>query len=1390
MKHTRLKLTLIALGTFFLNGIWAQVTTQTFVYSGTIQSFTVPTGVTQLSVDARGAGGGSVTTCGANGGRGARMTGVITVTPGQVLSVLVGQAGGNSGSTGEGGGGGGSYVTTGTVPLVVAGGGGGASSNIGSCGSNLNGVNASTTTAGTANASGVVAGGSGGNGGTGSGGSGGGGGGFYTNGTSSSNTNGGGRAFVNGGAGGFGTSSSGGFGGGGCGWSTGGNGGGGGGYSGGGTYGSSPYTGGGGGGSYNIGTNQINTAGFQSGNGLVILSYGPGGNSSGPLVSGSSALSFSYTGSVQNFTVPACVNSITFNVQGAKGGSGFPIVSSGGNGGAVAGVMTVTPGQVLQLYVGGLGSAGITSGPAAGGFNGGGAGAFYSGSYAGGGGGGASDIRVSPYALANRLVVAGGGGGGAYNSSTTNYDRGGHGGGTTGQAGLSGSVIGGTAPGGGGSPTSGGTGGFWSGYCTAFAGSLGNGGSGCTSSGNSGGGGGGGYYGGGGGVWAGGGGGSNYTDPSITSVTHTQGVNSSSGTISFTLGVNGNMVNGIVATPSVLCAGSTVTLSTGGLSTYTWSSASGVISSTSSVAVTPSATSSYTVMATNSVGCVSGYSISVVSNSLPIISVNSGTICNGKTFTMVPSGANTYTYAGGSNTVAPTSNNIYTVTGTSAVGCVAATSAVSSVTVVALPVVSAASGTICTGGTYTIVPSGASTYTYSSGSSLVSPTSNTNYSVTGTSSVGCISLPTPLTVSVSPLPTIAVNSGGICSGKVFTITPSGAATYSISSGGSGTSFTVSPAVNTNYLITGTSSVGCVSSSGALSSVTVNASPTIAVSSGTLCSNNTYSIVASGASTYTYSGGSSTVNPVTTTSYSVTGTSSLGCLSSNTAVSTVTVYTTPTLVVNSGQICIGQTFTMSPSGANTYSYSNGSATVSPIVTSNYSVTGTSIQGCAAFNTVVSNVTVNPTPTIGVNSGTLCSGNSFTIVPTGAFSYSISGGSAVVNPIANAVYFVTGTSALGCIGTNTAVSTVTVYTSPVITVNSGSICSGNVFTMLPSGASSYTYSSNSATVNPLVSSSYSVVGSNSLGCISNTAVSSVTVNITPTLSVNSGSICSGQSFVILPSGASTYTISGGSFTVSPLSSSSYTVNGTSAQGCNAVNPAISSVTVNVTPTLSVNSGSICSGQTFSIVPSGANTYTVSGGSTTVSPLNSSSYTVTGTSVDGCLASNSVVSTVTVYALPVMTVVSTRSTICVGESNTLTVSGASSYSWSSSASGASVVISPTVTTAYSVVGTSTNGCSSTNTVSQTVDLCAGIANNGVGLNVGITVFPNPNNGRFEILLPGLTNVTVEVYSLVGQQIIRVTDVSTSASVNLTNYDNGIYFVKVIENNKIIANQKVVKQ
>src|SRR5258706_6677538 len=113
-----------------------------------------------------------------------------------------------------------------------------------------------------------------------------------------------------------------------------------------------------------------------------------------------------YSGSVFSYTVPSCVGTLTVDLRGAAGGNGYVYYSSGGNGGRVTAAISVTPGQVLNFNIGGAGGNAGQGVSGTGGFNGGGLGASYPGNYGGGGGGGATDIRVSPYALANRVVVA------------------------------------------------------------------------------------------------------------------------------------------------------------------------------------------------------------------------------------------------------------------------------------------------------------------------------------------------------------------------------------------------------------------------------------------------------------------------------------------------------------------------------------------------------------------------------------------------------------------------------------------------------------------------------------------------------------------------------------------------------------------------------------------------------------------------------------------------------------------------------------------------------------------------------------------------------------------------------------------------------------------------
>jgi hypothetical protein len=245
--------------------------------SNKMQQWVVPlTGV--YTIDAYGAQGGTNDSTKAIGGKGARIKGDLSLTAGQVIDIRVGQQGYRSG------GGGGSFVWIDdqSTPLIVAGGGGGSGKgNDGIRDYYGNGGSGLATNNGGNGEGNYGLGGKNGNAGTpggtwyannGTNGSGGGGAGWYQDAPGNYTT--GSPARMRGGDGGVGYvavgASTSGFGGGNDGWS-GAAGGGGGGYSGGGGGNWSNALGSGGGGSYNAGTSQLNSSGFNEGNGKVII---------------------------------------------------------------------------------------------------------------------------------------------------------------------------------------------------------------------------------------------------------------------------------------------------------------------------------------------------------------------------------------------------------------------------------------------------------------------------------------------------------------------------------------------------------------------------------------------------------------------------------------------------------------------------------------------------------------------------------------------------------------------------------------------------------------------------------------------------------------------------------------------------------------------------------------------------------------------------------------------------------------------------------------------------------------------------------------------------------------------------------------------------------------
>jgi hypothetical protein len=162
-----------------------------------------------------------------------------------------------------------------------------------------------------------------------------------------------------------------------------------------------------------------------------------------------------------------------------------------------------------------------------------------------------------------------------------------------------------------------------------------------------------------------------------------------------------------------------------------------------------------------------------------------------------------------------------------------------------------------------------------------------------------------------------------------------------------------------------------------------------------------------------------------------------------------------------------------------------------------------------------------------------------------------------------------------------------------------------------------------------------------------------------------------------------------------------------------------------------------------------------------------------------------------IPIITAITNNSLICLGGSSTLTASGASSYAWNTGSTNSVIVVTPTSTTTYSVVGQSSIGCLASTIITQSVSICASVNSISQG-GLQYNIFPNPTSGILNIDLENINerNSKIQITNVMGQIIISENINSKHLSFNMQNFSAGIYFVKIIENDHIIATQKIVKQ
>lgn len=329
-------------------------------------------------------------------------------------------------------------------------------------------------------------------------------------------------------------------------------------------------------------------------------------------------------------------------------------------------------------------------------------------------------------------------------------------------------------------------------------------------------------------------------------------------------------------------------------------------------------------------------------------------------------------------------------------------------------------------------------------------------------------------------------------------------------------------------------------------------------------------------------------------------------------------------------------------------------------------------------------------------TICEGSATTVSVSGASSYTwlpgnSSSTTSVLSPTATTIYTVMG--AVGsCTGSAVIVASVIPVPTVAVTAPTNSLCQGQTVTLLANGANNYSWSTgqtgSTILVSPGTNTVYTVTGED--GNCKGSSVFNITVNPVPVLALNGSTtfICAGQSASLFATGAANYTWNtgqqGASITVSPQVTTTYSLTG-SIGSCNAISEI--TIQVNPLPVMLVTSStdSICSGGSASLSATGAASYSWSNGqqipAIVVSPITTTTYTVIG-NTGACIASSSL--TIVVNPTPTLLVTASTLSICAGQSTSLSVSGANTYTWNTGHQSTGLVVSPPATTTYTVKGT----------------------------------------------------------------------------------------------------------
>lgn len=766
--------------------------------------------------------------------------------------------------------------------------------------------------------------------------------------------------------------------------------------------------------------------------------------------------------------------------------------------------------------------------------------------------------------------------------------------------------------------------------------------------------------------------------------------------------------NATITGNTELCAGNSTTLIANGGISYLWND------STSTSFKNISETGTYSVLVTDNNGCSAVASTTVIVNEAPDITITGDdNICIGESTLLTATiyGSGQFLWSNGEHSsfinVSPNHTTNYTVVATNTNGCVSTESFTVNVHPYPNPAITGESS-FCQGDNTILTAVGGNSYLWSNYEQTPSISVSTPgvYVVTVSNEYGCSSTTSHTLVS-NPLPVPQITGEStFCEGSFATLNASGGISYLWSSGEATPNISAYQAGT--YMVTITNEHGCTST--AQTQVSSNTPPSVVINGATEICEGDYTVfnVASNANcSYvwnTESVGNSIVASTAGT-YTVTATSPNGCTA--TASHTMRVNPLPTPSINGNLTpCLGKSTTLTVTGGATYVWSTGSTedniTIQPTAPITYSVTATSPAGCTATNSVA--ITTHPVPSPSIQGNTiLCHEGSSTLTAVGGIAFNWSTGATSNNITINeaGTYTVTITNSFGCSATTSAVATI----EPQIIANivgNDIICAGESITLHATGGEDYLWNTGlntaSLTHTPTSNTTYTCTVTSVNGCEA-VASKEVTVTPLPTPEISGPTfLCEGSSIQLTATGGSAFVWNNGitSNQNTITEPGSYTVTVTQ-NNCSASTQTF--ITQYPTPHTTISGNTqFCAGDSTYITVTGGDSYLWNTGATANSIVahQSGNYSVTISDEHGCSTTQSL--TITALDLPQITI-NGNTQLCMNDATLLTANGANSYIWNNGVESATLSVSPTENTTYSVTGTHANGCTASTSISLIV-------------------------------------------------------------------------------------------